>query len=106
MSLKKFIFAGFPVVVLAGLGGSFLVPLDHEAIEYTKRPTTDPITKVNGRLKNGDVKMSFVDDGTGYLRSVLRALDVPIESQVMVFSKTSFQAPRIAPRTPSGSFLR
>ena len=105
MSHKKFILAGFPAVVLAGLGGSFLVPLDHEAIEYTKRPTTDPITNINARLKNGEVKMSFVDDGTGYLRSVLHALDVPIESQVMVFSKTSFQAPRIAPRTPRALYF-
>ena len=100
MSYKRLVFFGLPVVALAGLGGSFLVPLDHEAIEYTKRPTTDPITRINAKLKDGSVKFKFDDDGTGYLQSVLKALNVPIESQVMVFSKTSFQAPRIAPRTP------
>jgi len=105
MSLKKLIFVGLPVVVLAGLGGSFLVPLDHEAIEYTKRRTTDPAAKLNDRLKSGSVKMPFFDDGTGYLRAVLDAFDIKIESQVMVFSKTSFQAPRIAPRTPRALYF-
>jgi len=105
MPFKRIVLFGLPVVALAGLGGSFLVPLDHEAIEYTKRPTTDPITAINARLKNGSVKMTFQDDGMGYLRSVLDALNVPMESQVMVFSKTSFQAPRIAPRTPRALYF-
>ena len=105
MPFKRFVLLGLPVVALAGLGGSFLVPLDHEAIEYTKRPTTDPITAINARLKDGSVKMTFQDDGMGYLRSVLDALNVPVESQVMVFSKTSFQAPRIAPRTPRALYF-
>lgn len=105
MSFKKLVFFALPVAALAGLGGSFLVPLDHEAIEYTKRPTTDPITRINAKLKEGAVKFKFEDDGTGYLASVLKALDVPVESQVMVFSKTSFQAPRIAPRTPRALYF-
>lgn len=91
--------------LLAGLGGSFLVPLDHDAIEYAKRPTRDPVTALNARLKDGTVKLRFRDDGMGYLRSVLEALDVPVESQVMVFSKTSFQAPRIAPRMPRALYF-
>jgi hypothetical protein len=105
MSYKRLLFFALPVAALAGLGGSFLVPLDHEAIEYTKRPTTDPITRINAKLKDGSVKFKFEDDGTGYLQSVLKALNVPIESQVMVFSKTSFQAPRIAPRTPRALYF-
>jgi hypothetical protein len=105
MSYKRLLFLGLPAVALAGLGGSFLVPLDHEAIEYAKRTTTDPIAVINEKLKNNSVKMTFLDDGTGYLRSVLDVLNVPIESQVMVFSKTSFQAPRIAPRTPRALYF-
>lgn len=105
MPSKRLLFFAIPGVVLAGLGGSFLVPLDHEAIDYAKRPTTDPITVLNAKLKSGAVKLQFQDDGLGYLASVLKALDVPVESQVMVFSKTSFQAPRIAPRTPRALYF-
>jgi hypothetical protein len=68
MCFKKLIFIGLPAVALAGLGGSFLVPLDHEAIEYTKRPTSDPITAINAKLKSGAVKLKFQDDGMGYLK--------------------------------------
>ncbi|MFN0105490.1 MAG: hypothetical protein ACKV2U_25810 [Bryobacteraceae bacterium] len=105
MRSKRFILLALPTLAFAGLGGSFLVPLDHEAIDYVKRPTTDPITKINAKLKDGSVKLKFEDDGRGYLESVLKALDVPVESQVMVFSKTSFQAPRIAPRTPRALYF-
>jgi hypothetical protein len=105
MPYKRLFVIGMPMVALAGLGGSFLVPLDHEAIEYAKRPTADPISGINGRLKSGDVKMTFRDDGLGYLKSVLDSLNVPVESQVLVFSKTSFQAPRIAPRTPRALYF-
>ncbi|MBM3782865.1 MAG: hypothetical protein FJW30_00830 [Acidobacteria bacterium] len=93
------------VAAFAGLGGSFLVSLDHEAIEYTKRPTNDPITRLNRKLADGREKLSFRDDGTGYLAAVLKVLDVPVESQVMVFSKTSFQAPRITPRMPRALYF-
>jgi hypothetical protein len=105
MQVKRLLWMALPVAAFAGLGGSFLVPLDHEAIEYTKRPTTDPITLLNAKLKSGSVKLKFEDDGMGYLQSILKALDVPVESQVMVFSKTSFQAPRIAPRTPRALYF-
>lgn len=105
MPRKRALIFGLSAVAFAGLGGSFLVPLDHEAIEYTRRPTTDPITSLNGKLKSGEVKFKFQDDGMGYLQSVLKALNVPVESQVMVFSKTSFQAPRIAPRTPRALYF-
>jgi hypothetical protein len=47
------------------------------------------------RLRSGAATLTYQPD-FGYLVSLLRALDVPAESQVLVFSKTSFQAPRIA----------
>ena len=36
----------------------------------------------------------------GYLKSVLELLKVPVESQTLVFSKTSFQYPKISPEHP------
>ena len=71
-------------------GGAFARP-NHPAIAYATSPQTDPVFKLNQRLKErrGDAQS---DPVTGYLRSVLKALNVPVESQVLVFSKTSFQA--------------
>ena len=76
---------------LADLAGSYVVPLDDEAIRYATRPADDPVERLNRKIARGEVKLEF-DDAHGYLRSVLRALGIPVESQVLVFSKTSFQA--------------
>jgi len=45
------------------------------------------------------VQLSF-DPVTGYLPALLKALHVPVESQIAVFSKTSIQALRIEPSNP------
>jgi hypothetical protein len=90
-------------VAFAGLEGSYVVPSDHEAIQYS-RPASDAITELNRRIASGEMRLAF-DPDHGYLPAVLEALKVPIESQVLVFSKTSFQAPRITPRNPRSIFF-
>jgi hypothetical protein len=103
--LVKLLLAGTPVgLAIAGLSGSYLLPIDHDAIQYSKAPVDDAISRLQRRIDAGEVKLQS-DDNFGYLRSVLRALDVPESSQVLVFSKTSFQAPRIAPRTPRALYF-
>jgi len=92
------------VVAMAGLGGSYVVPLDHYAIQYETRPVDDPIARLQKRVDAGQVKLEF-RDGQGYLKSVLDALTVRPESQVLVFSKTSFQAPRIVPGLPRAIYF-
>ncbi len=88
----------------AGLSGSYIVPLDHAAIQYNVRPVTDAVARLNEKIARGEVKLAF-DSGHGYLRSVLDQFKVPVESQVLVFSKTSFQAPRISPRMPRALYF-
>jgi hypothetical protein len=91
-------------IAIAGLSGSYVLPLDHEALQYNSGPIDDPVARLEKKLAAGEVNMQF-EEHTGYLRSVLTALDIPVESQVLVFSKTSFQAPRIAPRTPRALYF-
>ncbi len=86
-------------VALAEFGGSYLVPLDHEAIQYSKAPVDDPIARLGRRIAQGEVKFEFENNGMGHLRSLLKNLGVSIDSQVLVFSKTSFQGPLISPRS-------
>src|SRR5579872_3312238 len=98
MLLCRFLSVLLPVAALAGgLSSSWLAPLDHDAIQYTKSKPDDPVARLQKRIDSGAVKLKYEDE-YGYLRSVLRELKVPLESQVLVFSKTSFQAARIAPR--------
>src|SRR5438128_1114545 len=90
--------AGSGFVLHASLDGSYLLPLDNEAIRYATEPLHDSVTTLQ-KIRSGEVKLEF-DPQFGYLPAVLKALKVPVSSQVLVFSKTSFQAPRISPRTP------
>lgn len=82
----------------------FVERRDHPAIEYTDGPVTDAVSAVNRRIREGSVRLRF-DPATGYLRSVLEALNVPLESQSLVFSQTSFQAPLINMHNPRAVYF-
>ena len=64
---------------------------DHVAIQYS---TTQQSTGVES--------MGPVEGG---LREILAALKVPVESQIVVFSKTSLQSPLITPRNPRSLYF-
>jgi hypothetical protein len=71
----------------------------HPAINYDSAPTHDAVDALSQKIKSGELKLEW-EPVRGYLKSVLTALDVPVESQILVFSKTSFQAPKISPTNP------
>ena len=92
------------VVATATLARAEL-PIDREPINYHTAPATDPIARLQVRLDRGEIKLKHDDEGPGYLKSVLDALGVSATSQTLVFSKTSFQHTRIAPRTPRALYF-
>src|SRR4051812_47342662 len=84
----------------SGQGGLTPTALrNHPAILYNSAPTHNAVDELSRKIKAGEVKLEW-EPVRGYLKSVLKALDVPVESQILVFSKTSFQAPRISPANP------
>lgn len=76
----------------------------HPAIRYAEVPAQDPVARLGERLRRGEVTLRY-EAGAGYLRSVLDALDVPVDSQLLVFSKTSFQASKINPANPRALYF-
>src|SRR5687767_13513938 len=98
----------FAVLVSAGITAQrrdvFVAPRDHAAIRYSATQPTDEVAALNRKLADGSVALKF-DATSGYLRSVLEALKIPIESQGLVFSKTSFQAPRIRIDNPRAVYF-
>jgi hypothetical protein len=77
---------------------------DHEAIQYEKGAVSDPIWRLQQELEAGKRRLSY-DENFGWLPEVLRALRVPVESQVLNFGKTSFQASLISPRRPRAIYF-
>ena len=78
--------------------------LDHPAIKYASTPSTDPVAQLSRRIQDGSVQLES-NGPSGYLRSVLAALNVPIESQIAVFVPDSVQAPRIRRDNPRTLFF-
>ncbi len=77
---------------------------DREPIEYSSSKPNNDITQLQKQLDTGKTKLKF-DEGTGYLKGVLQALDIPVSSQILVFSKTSLQRDKISPRTPRAIYF-
>lgn len=65
---------------------------------------TDPVATLQQRINHGQAQLKY-DDHHGWLESVLRELHVPVSSQGLVFSKTSFQATRISPHAPRAVYF-
>ncbi len=59
----------------------------------------DPVAALAHRIEKGSAQLAF-DSTYGYLPALLDALQVPVESQMKVFSKTSIQALSIQPSNP------
>jgi hypothetical protein len=105
MRLLKFLVLFAPIgIAIPGLASSDLIPLADDAIQYTKGVVDDDVSRLQTRIDKGEVKLKR-EDQYGYLRSVLTELGVPVSSQVLVFSKTSFQAPKIEPRMPRALYF-
>ncbi|MEX2214408.1 MAG: hypothetical protein WD768_09790 [Phycisphaeraceae bacterium] len=83
---------------------SYVVPLDDETINYDRAPLADPITKLQKWIADGKVKLQH-DEKHGFLPALLRELKIPVSSQVLVFSKTSFQLRRISPHRPRALYF-
>ena len=79
--------------------------LNDPAIQYHRASEADPVARLADRLGRGGAVLQFRQDGTGYLASALTQLGITVDSQVLVFSKTSMQAARISPRNPRAIYF-
>lgn len=62
------------------------------------------MSQLNLEFAQDLVRLKF-DGPQEYLRSVLEALDVPVESQMLVFSKTGLMSQIINPGHPRSTFF-
>jgi hypothetical protein len=76
----------------------------HPAIAYDTQPTSDLVADLKRRIEDGATQIAF-DGTTGYLRAMLDALHVPIESQMLVMSKTGVQALSTEPSNPRAIYF-
>jgi hypothetical protein len=63
---------------------------DRAPIHYSTFGPKDPVALLQQHIDSGRIKLNY-DAKCGYLSSLLKTLGIPVSSQVLVFSKTSFQ---------------
>jgi hypothetical protein len=89
----------------AQLDGS-VVSLEHPAIAYRTETLSNPVDELQQRLEQGAAELDLDPrGGIGYLPALLRELGVPIESQLLVYSKTSLQQRLITPEQPRALYF-
>lgn len=94
-------------LITAGGGvvlGQYSSAAEHAAIAYSKTAPTDAVARLQASIETGETVLDF-DKARGYLPALLRALDVPVSSQSLVFSRTSLQVDHIAPWTPRALYF-
>ncbi len=78
--------------------------LERAPINYAKAPANNPVARLGEELVKRKKKLTS-DERFGFLPAVLSALDVPVSSQVLVFSKTSLQQRVISPKKPRAIYF-
>jgi hypothetical protein len=99
-----FAFVCLTVPVAGQRSGAFMGSSDDAAIRYSAAPSSNAVIGVNQKLQSGELKFTF-DEKSGYLQSALAALDLPVDSQLLVFSRTSLQGKRIGEQNPRALFF-
>ena len=67
-------------------------------------PLRDALTRLEGQLERRETTLEYREKG-GYLPSLLEHLNIGIDSQLLVFSKTSFQQAIISPKNPRALYF-
>jgi len=76
---------------------------EQSPMNYSASQPNDAIVRLQARLANGAVKLGGRE--RDLMLGLLRELKMPVESQVVVFSKTSLQRQRISPDRPRAIYF-
>jgi hypothetical protein len=77
---------------------------EYPAIQYSGPARANRIWRLQEKLNSGEIKLQW-EPRWGYLRSLLRALEIDTSSQTLVFSKTSLQTSHISESTPRALYF-
>lgn len=97
--------AASPLLFASPLHGQLRYDREYPWSPYSAGPTHDPMGELVRRLTSGEQALSHDGTDHGYLASLLGALGIPVESQMLVFTRTSLQRTRISPKTPRAIYF-
>ncbi len=111
MHSRTLIAAGCVGAALAGivladrLEDTTYVPYEHKAIQYFETVTNEPVRHLDDLFDAGKTKLEYTPGGLGYLPDLLKRFDINVDSQVLVYTQSSFQAPLVTPQRPRAIYF-
>ena len=84
--------------------GAFRGSTEDPAIKYSSSPLSNAVIDVNKKIQDGSVSLTS-EGRSGFLRSALEALQIPVDSQLLVFSRASLQGKLINEQNPRALFF-
>ena len=85
-------------------GATHLVDLDHGGIRYGQEKSHGRVARLVDAVESGTRRLEW-DGRFGWMPSLLQALEVSTNSQMLVFSKTSLQREHIHPHNPRAIYF-
>ncbi|MEZ5303035.1 MAG: hypothetical protein R3F11_20695 [Verrucomicrobiales bacterium] len=96
--------AALGTVLLAAGAAPAVEDYELAPISYWDKTPADALAQLKGDLESGAFEHDPADEKS-FLRNLLKTCGVPESSQVLVFSKTSFQNSLISPRSPRALYF-
>jgi hypothetical protein len=84
------------------IAAGVLIPVT--AWSFRQDQGEDPVRSLSQRIQSDRTVLNH-DEAHGYLSAILKELKVPVSSQSLVFSKSSFQLSQISPETPRAVYF-
>lgn len=83
-----------------------LFPIRQRPVDYFGEATRNPLAEFDARLESGEVTLSYREGSPlGYLPSLLSALAIPVESQVLTFSAAARNAQLVSAERPRALYF-
>jgi hypothetical protein len=99
-------FCIFHVAAAGTLWAAEPFPYRQEPINYFDDNLADPVSKLRIKLERAEANLEYESGKQGgYLRSLLKALDISPASQMLVFAKNSVNARMISPENPRALYF-
>jgi hypothetical protein len=94
---------GLSVLAVASARAQGQPDYEQPPISYSASTPTDAMARLQKRIASGE--LAFAGSDQKILHALLNELRVPVESQLLVFSKTSLQRGRIRPERPRALYF-
>ncbi|MBI1348816.1 hypothetical protein GC163_21295 [bacterium] len=78
--------------------------ISDKGLDYYGPETNNPFATLLDRVAAGEVSLEYHPE-QGYLPALLRELQIPVESQLLLFSKSSLQSGHIGPKSPRALYF-